>query len=402
MTTSRSTTTKGRLFAATAVSTALAITLTACSSGGTKTSGSSAPGSTAASGSSRSAVDSPAAGVTEAKKIVAQYSEPPTWQGPTDPVNISKLSGKNVVYISVSNGIPVLKYWSDTVKAIAKSVAGVNLDIVDAKGSVDEANKGFQKAIAQKADAVVLLAFSTKLFAGQIAQAKAAGIKVITAQSGIPGKVDGGQDAEVSFDYEQVGRLIGDWLVADSNGKGNGLVISSDDVPASQPQAQATLSEVKRLCPTCNMKMTDVQIPQWEVSIPTLFQTTINSDPTRTYILPLYDGQALGGLGAVRTAGAGSKVNVGAFNATPGIVESLKDPTSGLKLDVGGQNEWWAYACADTIFRVLSGTKPVANYHVGLRIFDKANASLIQGKNEFAWYGSAADYKAKFTALWTK
>jgi ribose transport system substrate-binding protein len=404
MTTPRSTTTKSRLLAAAAVSTALAVALSACSSSGTtKSGGSTTAGSSAAPPASSSAgADNSASGVAEAKKIVAQYSQPPTWQGPTEPVNVSKLSGKNVVYISVSNGIPVLKYWSDKVKAIAKSVAGVNLDIVDAKGSVDEANKGFQQAIAQKADAVVLLAFSTKLFAAQIAQAKAAGIKVITAQSGIPGKVDGGQDAEVSFDYEQVGRLIGDWMVADSNGKGNGLVVSSDDVPASQPQAQATVAEVKRLCPTCDMKIKDVQIPQWEASIPTLFQTTINSDPTRTYILPLYDGQALGGLGAIRTAGAASKVNVGAFNATPGIVEQLKDASSGLKLDVGGQNEWWAYACTDTIFRVLSGTKPVENYHVGLRIFDKANASLIQGKNEFAWYGSAADYKAKFTALWTK
>jgi ABC-type sugar transport system substrate-binding protein len=380
---------------------ALTLALTACSSSGTGSSKNSAGGAAstpAGASSAASVVD----GVAEAKKIVAQYSQPPTWQGPDAPVNVSKLSGKHVVYISVSNAIPVLKYWSVTVQKILKDVAGVNLDIVDAKGSVDEANKGFQQAIAQKADAVVLLAFSTKLFAGQIAQAKAAGIKVITAQSGIPGKVDGGQDAEVSFDYEQVGRLIGDWMVADSNGTGKGLIISSDDVPASEPQAQATMAEVKRLCPKCDLQKKNIQIPQWEASIPTLFRTTMNSDPTRTYLLPLYDGQALGGLGAIRTAGAGSKVKVGAFNATPGIVEELKDPTSGLKLDVGGQNEWWAYACADTIFRILTGTKPVDNYHVGLRIFDTTNDSLIQGKNEFAWYGTAADYKAKFTALWTK
>ena len=191
-------------------------------------------------------------------------------------------------------------------------------------------------------------------------------------------------------------------MVADSNGKGKALLITSDDVPASQPQAKATEAEVKRLCPDCSVEVKDVQIAQWESSIPTLFQTTINSDPTRTYILPLYDGQALPGLGAVRTANAGSKVHVGAFNATPGIVEQLKDPASGLKLDVGGQNEWWAYACTDTIFRVLSGTTPIENYNVGLRIFDTSNANLIQGKDEFSWYGDAADYKSKFTALWRK
>ena len=87
-----------------------------------------------------------------------------TWQGPDAPVDVSGLSGKKVVYISVSNGIPVLKYWSEKVQQIVSSVAGVQLTVVDAKGSVDEGNKGFQQAIAEKADAVVLLAFSTKLY----------------------------------------------------------------------------------------------------------------------------------------------------------------------------------------------------------------------------------------------
>ncbi|WP_179266145.1 sugar ABC transporter substrate-binding protein [Asanoa hainanensis] len=347
------------------------------------------------------AVTDSAAGIAEAQKIIDQYRNPPAWQGPNDPVQIGSLAGKKVTYISVSNSIPVLKYWSDKLTGLLQQYGGVQMTVIDAKGSVDEANKGFEQAIAQKADAIVFQALPPALFQAQITKAKAAGIKVISANTGVPGKVDGGQDAEIGFDYVKVGQLIGDWMVVDSQGKGKGLVVSSDDVPASQPQAQATLGEVKRLCPDCDVSMKDVQIPQWQTSVPTLFQTTINSDPDRKYLLPLYDGQALPGLGAIRTAGAGSKVTVGAFNATPGIVEQLKDPASGLKLDIGGHNEWWAYAAADQIFRVLSGAAPIANYQIGLRIFDTSNAELIQGSDEFAWYG-ASDYKTKFPALWTK
>lgn len=366
------------------------VLVTACGGGGTTAD----PGSAGPEGG---AVDE--AGLAEARAIVEQFREPPTWQGPEEPVDISGLKGKRVTYISVSNSIPVLKYWSDTVSKVVSDVAGITLDVVDAKGSVDEANKGFRQAIASKSDAVVLVAFPTDLFQSQIKAAQDAGIKVITAQSGIPGDVGGGQDAEVSFDYRKVGELIGAWMVADSEGKGKGLLVTSDDVPASQPQAQGTLSEVERLCPACDLKVSDVQIPQWEASMPTLFQTTVNTDPERTYLLPLYDGQALAGLGALRTAGAGERVKVGAFNATPGIVEQLKDPKSGLKLDVGGQNEWWAYACADTIFRVLTGTEPIENYHVGLRIFDTSNADLVEGSDELSWYGET-DYKGEFQALW--
>jgi ABC-type sugar transport system substrate-binding protein len=382
-----------RSAAVSAVTLLLALGLAAC--GSDDDTASPTPGSTS---DSAPAAEDAAAGLEEAQEIVDQYRQPPTWQGPEDPVDISGLAGQKVVYISVNDAIPVLNYWSGRLKELLAEYADVDMQVVDAKGSVDTANQGFQQAIATQADAVVIQALPASLFSAQITQAQAAGIKVITANTGIPGDVSGGQDAEISFDYEQVGRLIGAWMVADSEGKGKGLVISSDDVPASQPQAQGTISEVERLCPDCDVTMEDVQIPQWESSIPTLFQTTVNSEPDRSYLLPLYDGQALPGLGALRTAGA-SEVKVGAFNATPGIVEQLKDPSSPLKLDVGGQNEWWAYAAADQVFRVLSDTEPVENYNIGLRIFDESNADLIEGDDEFAWYESP-DYSTEFPALW--
>ena len=369
---------------------ALVLGLAACESGG----GGASSGST-----SGASAESSEEGLAEAKQIVEKYRQPPKWQGPEEQVSVDGLSGKRVVYISVNDGIPVLAFWSNRLTELLKQYGDIQMEVVDAKGSVDTANKGFQQAIASKADAVVIQALPASLFAAQIAQAKAAGIKVITANTGIPGDVSGGQDAEVSFDYAEVGRIIGAWMVADSEGKGKGLVVSSDDVPASPPQTEATVSEVERLCPDCDVKVEDVQIPQWESSIPTLFQTTVNSEPDRTYLLPIYDGQALPGLGALRTTSSSQDVKVGSFNATPGIVEQLKDPSSALKLDVGGQNEWWAYACTDTIFRVLAGVDPIENYNVGLRIFDTSNADLISGKDEYSWYGTD-EYKSKFLALW--
>ncbi|MFZ2227532.1 MAG: substrate-binding domain-containing protein [Candidatus Nanopelagicaceae bacterium] len=349
----------------------------------------------AASGTSASA------GLIQATATVKKFRKPPVWKGPSATVKVSGLKGKRVVYINVSSGIPVLKYWSDHITSLAFKYGGVKVEVVDAKGSVDEANKGFAMAIATKADAVLLQAFPASLFQKQIADAHAAGIKVITGNTGVPGDVSGGQDAEVSFDYALVGRLIADWFIMDSKGKGKALLVSSNDVPASPTQANATLAEVKKLCPGCDIEVKDVQIPQWETSIPTLFQSTINTQPDRTYLLPIYDGQSLPGLGAIRTAGAGGKVKVGTFNATPGIVQSLNDPKSGLKLDVGGNNEWWSYAGTDTIFRVLSGTAPIKNYNVGLRIFDTTNSNLIKGDDDGPWYGYTG-FRGRFTALWKK
>lgn len=156
------------------------------------------------------------AGIIRATAVVKAYRKPPVWKGPSATVSLKGLAGKRVVYINVSSGIPVLKYWSDHVTALALKYGKVKVEVVDAKGSVDEANKGFAMAIATKADAVLLQAFSTSLFTKQIADAHAAGIKVITGNTGVPGDVSGGQDAEVSFDYAQVGRIQADWFVRKS------------------------------------------------------------------------------------------------------------------------------------------------------------------------------------------
>jgi len=281
-----------------------------------------APVASASTATSNDASD----GLKRATAVVNLYRKPPVWKGPYATVSLKGLAGKRVVYINLSSAIPVLKYWSDNVKRLALKHGGVKVEVVDGQFSVDGANRGFALAMATKADAIVVMALPAFLFTKQIADAHAAGIKVITANTGVPGLVSGGQDAEVSFDYAAVGRIIANWFIVDSKGKGKALIVSSNDATPSPTQWKATVAEVKKNCPACNVIVKDVQIPQWATSIPTLFLATINTDPTRTYLLPMYDGQAFGGLGAIRAAGAGSKVSVGAFNATPGIVESLKDP----------------------------------------------------------------------------
>jgi len=345
----------------------------------------------------------PADSVAAAEERYLPYLEEPSWQGPTDPVSVAGLEGKKVVYISVDDGIPVLNYWSTVLTGLLDEVAGVQMEIIDAKGSVDEANRGFQQAIATNADIVFLQAFYTDIFANQISEAQAAGLKVITGNSGSMTRgLTGGQDVEVSFDYELVGRLIGQWFVIDSGGEGNALLISSNDVPASEPQWQATQNEITELCPGCTVTVEDVQIPQWATSIPTLFQSTINNNPEIGYLLPIYDGQSLPGLGAIRQAGAADTVSVASFNASPGIVELLNDDTSGLKMDVGGDNTWWAYAAADAVFRALQGEAPIDNYNIGIRVFDQSNKDIISSTtDEKAWYGYTG-YADEFAALWTK
>lgn len=383
---------RSTIFAAMFVATSLLAT--GCGSSTGSTSASSAPSSGSSSESA-----SAASGVDAAKAAIAAAEQPPTWQGPDAPVDLSASKGKSVWYISFADAIPVLKFWSTTTKDLLEKKAGIQFTLFDAKGLASEVKRGLEQAIAAKPDVIITQAIPPSLFAPLIKSATSQGIKVITGNTGTPGVVDAGQTAEVSFDYPKVGKILGDWFVADSNGTGNGLLVSSNDVPASPAQANETASEVKTLCPACKLDVKDVQIASWQTTLPTLTRSTVNADPTLGYFLPLYDGQGLPILGALRQAG-NTSAKVVAFNATPSILPQLADSSSNLAADLGGANEWWSYACADAVFRALAGSAPIANYNIGLRMFDRSNISQIDLKApEASWYGQAT-YQAKFDALW--
>src|SRR5690348_14468624 len=90
-----------------------------------------APTSTGSAPSAGPAASDSASGLAEAQSAVDQYRKPPTWQGPDQRVNIASVSGKKVTYISVSNSIPVLKYWSDKVTGLLKQYGNVQLTVID-------------------------------------------------------------------------------------------------------------------------------------------------------------------------------------------------------------------------------------------------------------------------------
>lgn len=339
-------------------------------------------------------------GVAQAQELLDEYLQPPSWQGPDASVDPSSSEGKSVWYISFADAIPVLKYWSDNTKQVIEEFGGAEFTLFDANGQVSEATRGIDQAIAAGADLIVTQALAPDLFAEAFKRADDEGIAIITGNSGTPGVVDANQWAEVTFDYPLIGELIGAWFITDSGGEGKGLLISSDDVPASDNQWEATLAKVDEWCPSCDLEVEDVQIASWESRLPTLTSTTINSEPDRNYFMPLYDGMTLPMVGGVRQTGAEDSVRIGAFNATPGIVENLADPGHPLRLDVGASNLWWAYAASDAVFRYFDGQEAIDNYNIGIRVFTEDSVADIDlTEDETAWYGGTP-FIDEFKTLW--
>jgi ribose transport system substrate-binding protein len=344
--------------------------------------------STATQASSGSAT----ANIAAAKAFVAKAMQPPKWSGPTSKVDIAKAKGKSVFFVNLTEEIPALHEWS-VVLAQQLKAAGVNTQGCDAKGSPNGITTCLQQGLAAKPDVIVALALDNDFIASYMAKAKAAGIKFITGQSGrpeLPTSPDG-RVAEVTFDYYQVGRILGAWFAADSScAKGAPQIVTTTS--SRQPSAAEVAgmqSAIKQYC--AGMKLPAVQnvlIPDWPTKLPTVTRSALLANKKLQYILPLYDGMTLYMNPSIKQMHVGHPVRMGSFNATPVVMQTEVSKNSPLVADVGGPNQWYGVALADQVLRVLTGAPPVKSENVPLRLFTPGNIKSINvAKDEATWYG---------------
>ncbi len=344
------------------------------------------------SAATRASNGSATANIAAAKAFVAQAMQPPKWSGPTSKVDIAKAKGKSVFFVNLTEEIPALHEWSVVLAAQLKA-AGVSSTDCDAKGSPNGITTCLNQALAAKPDAIVALALDNDFIASYLKKAKAAGIPVITGQSGRPGLPTSppGRVAEVTFDYYQVGRIIGAWFAADSTcTKGAPQIITTTS--SRQPSAAEVAgiqSAIHQYCP--GMKIPgpqNVLIPDWATKLPTVTRSDLLANQKLNYILPLYDGMTIYMNPAITQLHLGHPVKMAAFNATPVVMQTEVAKSSPLVADVGGPNQWYAVALADQVLRVLAGQPPVKSENVPLRLFTPANIGSINvTKDEATWYG---------------
>jgi ribose transport system substrate-binding protein len=108
----------------------------------------------------------------------------------------------------------------------------------------------------------------------------------------------------------------------------------------------------------------------------------------------------LGMLPSVHAAGAQDRVKIVTFNASPSVLESLKNGDV-VAANVGANPEQYGWAFADQTLRVLSDKEPVKDVKLPLRIFTRDNIDSIDLKApQQSWYGDV-DFKSEYQKLWS-
>lgn len=334
---------------------------------------------------------------TAKANVTAAAAAPASFTDPGPAFGASKAKGKKVWYISYSQQSPALVVWANAMQE-ALTKYGVGVTVFDGKGTQTEFQRGMEQAIAAKADAIFLLGIDPASLSAQVAQAKSAGIPVMIGSNGVESiPTDAGVVASVSLNHEQVGKDLASWMVADAGKPFHAVITTHPGVIGLDPLVNSVQSTLASLCSACKLKIESVPFTQL-ATLPQIAQNDYQKDSSVKYILSVYDFELLSLVTGITQASAADKVGLGSFNATEAVMKQLG--STAIKADVGNPNAWFGYAEADQILRVLTGTAPVADENVPLRLFTKDNIGDIDiSKGEGTWYGNA-DFVAGYAKLW--
>jgi ribose transport system substrate-binding protein len=354
--------------------------------------------------SDRAAGDMRAADVAGARAQLEKFRDVPDFTPPGAEFHTGSLRGKKIVEIPITSEVPFVTEVERGMKEAAATV-GAEVVVYKNQGMPTQWAQGIRTAIAQEADAITLLAQDPSSIGPQIRQAEEAGIPVIVLRTTGEGERCPADRRGrpygttcVPGPFEQAGRLEADWTIAETDGKGDVLVISSNDARSTDPLLRGLRGEFGRRCPACDVRFVDVPIPQWARQIRGEVQSALVRDPEIDYVIPIYDSMSQYVVPAIRAGAGRDRVKIAAFNGTPFVLKMLQDEDV-VAMDAGENLSWIGWASMDQSFRVIAGERPVRTEHTPLRVFDNGNVDET-GRPPAFDRGYGARYKTAYRQLW--
>lgn len=366
---------------------AAAAALAACGSSSSSSSSASTSGSGATGTSSSSN-----AGVATAAAELKQYQATPTQITITTPLKSAPPTGKTVVMLGTSD--PSNAIIQHSVQELAGMV-GWHYSLV----TYDPANPAtFGAAVdtALSKHANYLFEAGLPLTPTLEQKVQAAGAKwVLSAVYPVAVKPPVIANAADCVDDQLQGRLVADFMVADSGGKANAVIEHVPAYPILGCFTDSFVKTVKSLCPSCTTKFANITIPDLVAGkVPSTLVSALQSNSNTNYLV-FDDGPfAAGVTSALKAAGLAGKVKIIGEAADEAAIAALKDGsnTAWTGYDPG----YLGYTMLDAALRDAEGM-PVSQADEGktpMQILTHANVGSIT-----AW-SQPADALDQFKKLW--
>jgi ribose transport system substrate-binding protein len=378
---------------------ALAAGLVAAVAGCGSTSSTSSSAS-AGSGGVGTTTAAAAANTAAAQQLLAKYEKLPSFVAPGPAFDAVKaMKGKKVMGICVADQIPLCQIIEKQ-QATEAARLGFTFTPWQNQGNQSQWIQGMSMAAAQKYAVIDLLGIDPKLVAPQIAQARAAGVKVISSHlAGFGTPVPSTVDGAVRLPYYTVGKILAAWSIVQNKGNVNALAIVADDLESSADVIKGLNDEFHSACKSCRLTTANVPSTQWTSGVQGQVSSGLQRDPTINYVIPIYDAMTQFAVAGLQVAGKAGTVPIDTFNGTPFALKLVK--SGQIAMDLGENEAWIGDAILDADMRAAAGMPVPSNDYSGapLLIFTKDNvATAGNPPNPVDGYGQT--WQTGFDKLW--
>jgi len=362
-----------------------------------------APEATADAGGAGGGAAGAEPAVAAAQEMVDRFSAPVEEFRPPGPAlgDLSALEGKTVYYVPANYKIPLFHLIGDGM-ARALATAGVNVQVCDGEASPASMASCLAQAVDAKADAVVSGSIPDELASVAFQSVRDAGIPLLymlVAPEG-PGEPD--KVGYLTPDNVQLQALSANWIIADSGGKADVLVVKVTDTPATTLWTeQGALATYEEACPDCTVTVVETNTGQLQ-KLPSLISSALVRNPDITHVQVPFDVIVQPTVQGLQSAGKVNEVTVSSSDGTLAVMQMLGEGRSvgseiGTNLDALG---WYG---ADQVLRMMSGQESVTLEFPYRRIFTADNVGELdltpEGEASGSWFGGT-DYQDGFKELW--
>lgn len=208
-------------------------------------------------------------GLEQARQNIEAYSGIPEFTAPGEPFDAKAcMAGKKIFTIPASSSIPFVKTISEHKGKLAAELGFEHMEWEN-QGNPAQWIQGIEHATNNGFDLVSLLAGADpRFFEPQVAQAQAAGVKVVTSHlTGLEQEPPAGVDAATAIDYRKAGELMADWTIAQTEGKTNALVLVSNEALSTDSIVSGLTEAFETRCPDCEYEIVNVPITDWATRI---------------------------------------------------------------------------------------------------------------------------------------
>jgi ribose transport system substrate-binding protein len=370
----------GSSLAAALAAATLAVAAAGCGSSSDSSSASSAGGGGGAK-----------ADVGQAQQLLAPYTGRPSAFPVDEPLPKALPAGTEVGFLQCVT--PICGLFAQALAPAAKDI-GAQLEVVKAGAGANDLQTAMSSLIEKRPTGLVLPGIEPSSISGQLAQAKSAGITMVSngvmdaEKYGVGGQTLGRPAAEL------VGQLLAAWSVQRKGGR-NTVFYNTPELSFSGPVKDGFQEEFKRLCPSCTARVVDVPVATIGNTAPSLVASDLQSHP-KTGVAVFASAEAATGLPpALRTAGL-SPETIG-FAPGPANLQDIKEGkiTAGLAVDLPTV----IYTLVDAMARLKADAPLTDGERSTIPVMQVLEAKDLPGDVSKGWSGYP-DVAARFKKLW--